>query len=88
MRDGPKSRPGGATQQVGDVLQLGAGRGVGVHLHRAALAHGRQRAVPPYRLGRQPGQRDVLTTERRIVAVSAGSPLADAARVGVRIADV
>ncbi|MFE5738987.1 LysR family transcriptional regulator [Streptomyces celluloflavus] len=31
---------------------------------------------------------DVLTTERRIVAVSAGSPLADAARVGVRIADV
>ncbi|MYT30849.1 MULTISPECIES: LysR family transcriptional regulator [unclassified Streptomyces] len=31
---------------------------------------------------------DVLTTEQRIVAVSARSPLADAAREGVRIADV
>ncbi|GAA2684204.1 LysR family transcriptional regulator [Streptomyces lunalinharesii] len=31
---------------------------------------------------------DVLTTEQRIVAVSARSPLADAAREGVRVADV
>lgn len=47
----------GAAQDVGDVVQLGAGRRVGVHLDPATVAHGRRLTVQADLLGGQPGQR-------------------------------
>ncbi len=47
----------GAAQQVGDAVQLGAGRRVGVHLDPAALAGGQQGAVLGELVGGQPAHR-------------------------------